>query len=374
MRTMSRVAALTWTAHWRSLAGPLIVGAVIAVLFTPLSPAYDLAVFVGAGHALLHGASVYPPPGSAQVYSGSSFVYPYFAVAPFVPLALVSRSVGDAAFFAVSFGALGAACLAQSRGDGWRAALVLATSFAVTGLQLGALSPLLAAGVVFLWRLRDRPVALGVLAGPVIGVKLFLAPLLLWLLIARRRRALAAACAVTGGLVALGFVLGPLGPGAYLELLSALGHHEARAGFGLIGALLRAGLTPSAADVLAAGAAGTLMLAAHRHHCRHGDERVVFCAALLAALALSPVVWSHYLLLLGVALLVLDLPRRWFAVLLALSWMAAPAHGVRIGDDSLSTFMPALWILAALVVGRSFWAAPAYEPPPGRCDPKLPAL
>jgi alpha-1,2-mannosyltransferase len=371
---MSRGLVWTWTAHWRALAGPLIVGAVIVVVFTPLSPAYDLAVFVRAGRALLHGAGVYPPPGSAQVYSGSSFVYPYFAAAPFAPLALMSRSVGDAAFFAVSFGALATACVAQSRGDGWRAAMVLATSFAVTGLQLGALSPLLAAGVVCLWRLRDRPWAFALLAGAVIGVKLFLAPLLLWLLIARRRRAFAAACAVTGSLVGFGFVLGPLGLGAYLKLLSALGHHEARAGFGLIGGLLRVGLTPSAAEAMAAGAAGTLMLAAYRHYRRHGDERVVFCAALLAALALSPVVWSHYLLLLGVALLVLDLPRRWFAVLLALSWMAAPAHGVRIGDDSLSTFMPALWILAALVVGRSFWAAPAYAPPPGRCDPKLPAL
>jgi hypothetical protein len=332
------------------------VGAIIVLVFVPLSPAYDLADFVRAGHAVLHGGAVYPAPASAAAYSGSAFVYPYLIAWPFVPLALVSRDVGVAAFFAASFGALAAVCLAQSR-DGIRTALVLACSFAVTGLQLGALSPLLAAGALGLWRLRERPRALALLAAPVLAAKLFLLPLLSWLLLARRFKALAGACVATGLLLGAGFVLGPLGPGGYLRLLAALGDHESRAGFGLVGTLVRSGLPASVADATAALCAALLMLSAQRHHRRHGDERVLYCAALLACLALSPVVWSHYLLLLAVVLLVMDLPRAWLVAALGLSWLTAPAHGIRIGDDTLAASRPALWMLIALVLAGLYGVA-----------------
>ena len=46
----------------------------------------------------------------------------------------------------------------------------------------------------------------------------------------------------------LSFVLGPIGPGPYLEVLSQLGTHEAEAGFGIVGALMNAGLAPTEAQ------------------------------------------------------------------------------------------------------------------------------
>ncbi|MGZ6669914.1 MAG: hypothetical protein ACXVH3_35165, partial [Solirubrobacteraceae bacterium] len=61
------------------VAPALIAIATIALVFRPLSPPYDLEVFRGAGHALLHGLPVYPKVGMPTVYSGSAFVYPYFA-------------------------------------------------------------------------------------------------------------------------------------------------------------------------------------------------------------------------------------------------------------------------------------------------------
>ena len=339
-----------WSLVSLGLLAPLLVAASIVIVFVPLTPAYDLSVFVRAGSAVVHGLDVYPSPSAAAVYSGSSFVYPYFSAVVFVPFALVDYERAVAAFFALSLGALAMACLWQTRGDFWQTAMVLGTSFAVSGLQLGALSPLLVAGTVFVWRARERPWLLAVLAAPVICAKLFLIPLLAWLLLARRWRALVYTLLVSAALLSVGFVAGPLGPGAYIQLLSALGHHEARAGFGLIGVLMQIGLSSVAAEAIALIGVGLLLALAHRYDRIYADERVLFCAGLLSALALSPVVWSHYLLLLAAALLVLEVPRRWMFTLLVFSWLTAPAHGIRVQDE-LVGIRAALWIPVVVALG-----------------------
>ena len=136
------------------------------------------------------------PPARRRPTRGTRLVYPYFAVWPFVPLAMMSPGLSTALFFALSIGAMLAACVAAAGGDTRPAALVMCSSFAITGLQLGALSPLLCAGAVFLWRLRDRPVGFAVLAAAVVVSKLFLAPLLVWLPLARGRVSRAARCHV----------------------------------------------------------------------------------------------------------------------------------------------------------------------------------
>ena len=302
----------------------------IVLVFLPLTPAYDLEVFLRAGHALLRGLRVYPNPSSPAVYSGSAFVYPYVAVLPFIPLAAVTGALATTLFFAAGAGAVVSASFLASGRDGLIALLVLGTAFTITGLQLGALSPLLFAGAVFLWRLRDRPVAFGVLAAAVVGSKLFLIPLLAWPLLVGRRRAFAwAACSVLS-LLAVGFAIGPLGPLAYVQLLAQLGAHEARAGFGLTGALMSAGLAPVAAEVVAALVAATVLGATYVRFRQTRDEPVLFCGAIVASLIASPVLWSHYLVLLAAVLLARGAPRRSFLLLALASWVLAPSHGITI--------------------------------------------
>jgi hypothetical protein len=312
---------------------PLTVVAAIVVVFLPLSPSYDLEVFLRAGQATLHGLPLYPRLGSPAVYSGGSFVYPFFAVWPFVALAAIPSSASTAVFFVVCVGAVLVACGAGAGRDPWPATLVLCSAFTITGLQLGALSPLLFAGAVFLWRLRERPLALALLAGPVLASKLFLAPLLLWLLVARRYRALTYAGLSTLTLLALSFALGPIGPLQYLHLLSQLGAHEARAGFGLIGALMNVGLRPAAAQAAALALTLALLAAAYAHYRRRSDERVAFCAGIVVSLVLTPVLWSHYLILLAAALMTLGAPRRWLVTFALASWAIAPPHGVHVDTD-----------------------------------------
>ena len=310
------------------MAASLGVVVAIVVLILPLSPAYDLNVFLRAGDAALHGRNIYPAIGSPAVYSGSSFVYPAVTAWPFVLLALLPAGLAGAIYFVVCACAVIAATTFESDRDHWIPLLVLGTAFTITGLQLGSLSPLLFVGAVCLWKLRDRPAIFGLVAAPVIVSKLFLAPLLVWPLLAKRYRAFAWATSLTVLLLAVSFATGSLSLPGYLQLLSELGRHEARAGFGLISLLRNLSLTPLAAQATALGVATVLMVIAYAHYLRARDERILYSAGIVSALLLSPVVWSHYLVLLPAALLALDARRRWFIALAITSWAIAPPHGL----------------------------------------------
>lgn len=300
----------------------------IVVLILPLSPTYDLNVFLRAGDAALHGREIYPAIGSPAIYSGSAFVYPAVTVWPFVLLALAPAGLAGAIYFVVSACAVIAATTVQSHRDHWIPVLVLGTAFTITGLQLGSLSPLLFVGVVCLWQLRDRPAIFGLVAAPVIVSKLFLAPLLVWPLLAKRYRAFAWATSLTALLLAISFATGSLSLPRYLQLLSELGSHEAQAGFGLIGLLRNLSLTPSAAQASAFGVATVVMGSAYAYYLRSRDEGILYGAGIVWALLLTPVLWSHYFVLLPAALLTLDARRRWFIALAIASWVIAPPHGL----------------------------------------------
>jgi hypothetical protein len=329
--------------------------AAIALAFLPLTPAYDVDVFLRAGDAAAHGLQVYPTAGTPAVYSGFSFVYPYFALWPFMLLAELPAALGTAVVFSISALAVIAACMLAPSAGPLRAVLVLCTAFTITGLQLGALSPLLFAGVVFLWRARGRA-GLFVLAGPVIACKLFLAPMLMWLLLAGRYRALAWASASTVALLAVGFVLGPIDPSQYLSMLSQLGAHEAQSGFGLIGALMKAGIAMFAAQASALALALVVLLAVRHRYRRTRDERVLFCAGLVASLLLTPVLWSHYLVVLAAALLAYDAPRRWFVLLALTSWAISPPHGVADSALIQAGGLVATALAVLFIARSSTWA------------------
>ncbi|MCW3069858.1 MAG: hypothetical protein JWL67_2483 [Solirubrobacterales bacterium] len=306
---------------------PLLAAAAILAVFTPLTPAYDVNVFLRAGGSVLHGHALYPALGSSSVYSGSAYVYPYFAALPFALLSGLPASVAGHLFFFVSATAVAAAAAFHSTRGASRSALVLCTSFTITGLQLGALSPLLFAGALMMWHWRER-LPMFVLAAPLIAAKLFLAPLFIWLLLARRRRALTLSAAASGLLLGLGFLLGPIGPAEYARMLTQLSAHEARSGMGLIGALMNRGVSLAAAQVVMAAVGLAVVIAAHARYRRTHDERVLFCAAVIVSLILTPVLWSHYLVLLAACLLVFDVHLKWLASFTLASWVLAPPHGL----------------------------------------------
>jgi hypothetical protein len=68
---------------------------------------------------------------------------------------------------------------------------------------------------------------------------------------------------------------------------------------------------------------------------------------------LTPVLWSHYLVLLPAVLLALGAPRRWFLALALSSWVIAPPHGTHLAlpvPELLESSGPWLGVATSLLV------------------------
>lgn len=343
-----RLGRRAWPTGWPAFA-PVVLGALVTLIWVafvrPLTH-FDIDVFLRAGAAVAAGRDPYPAPGSPAVYSGFAFVYPYLVAVLFVPLARLPRAGAEVVFIGLSVLAVLVGCrLAGARR--WQAyALVLLASCTITGLQMGTLNALMFAGLAALWRLRDRPVLAGLLAALLIYSKLFLVPLPLWLLLTGRLRATATTGAALAALFGIGQLLSPVGLTTYSGMLDMLARAEAPDGLSLTGLLMNTGLGLGAATWVARVLAATLLagcgLAVRSRGPRRPAERspragavtgagsdgLLFSAAVAAALLASPIVWSHYLLLLAVPLLVLEGGERIgaLAVATAISWLLVTPH------------------------------------------------
>jgi len=323
----------------------------------------DLLVFLEAGRDVAGGVDPYPVLGTPEVYGGSAFVYPYVTALPFVPLGLLPTRTADLVFYLVSVAAVVAACrLAGVRGA-LATVAVLAAACTLRGLQLGTLNALLLLGVVACWRLRDRALPLAVVAAAVVVAKLFLAPLVVWMVLSRRWAAAGWTALFGGVLLAGGWALGPRGPADYLEMLRVLQQHERADGWSLTRWLGVAGASPQVATVLAAGVATVLVLGAWLAVRRGYDPVLLFAATVVGTLLASPIVWSHYLVLLLVPLLLVRAPAAVLALAAVTSWLLAPPDGtgvVRATIDSYGTYehkLAAVQLLALAAVGYAGWRA-----------------
>lgn len=330
----------------------LLAGAVVWQVFAVLVEPLDFRVFWTAGRDVLAGLDPYPVPGTPSVADNHQFVYPYLAVVPFVAWGLLPWSVAAPLYLAVSVVAVVAAVWAAGARDVLAAPLLLLASVTLIGLQIGSLNALFLLGLVLAWRWRDRPWVAGVVVGLMITAKLFLFPVVAWLLLCRRPRAAVVAAALPAVLVGVGWLVGPLGARGYLQLLA-----ELSAGLGDDGASLSAlfhayGLQVLARPVTVLLAGAGLGVAWWRYRRGH-DERLVFAAAVLVALVLSPIVWAHYLVLLAAPLLVLGARPAallWFA---ATSWLVYLPH--HVGDAVPGA--PLRWVApVAGLVAVAAWA------------------
>ncbi|KPM55074.1 hypothetical protein ACG83_17235 [Frankia sp. R43] len=363
-------------------AGPLVLAGIIALVWVgfvaPIAH-FDVDVFLRAGAAVADGRDPYPVPGTPEVYSGFSFVYPYLMSLPFVPLSGLPRA--DDLFIALSVVALFVACR-LARAGWWTSALVLGASCTITGLQMGTLNALLFCGLVALWRLRDTPVAAGVLAALLVYSKLFLFPVVLWLVLTRRWRATVHALAALAALAAVGEVYSPVEARTYADMLGVLAREEAPDGLSLTGLLMNTGLGTGTATWAARITAAALLagcLWSARRAGRAEADGLLFAGVIAAALVASPIVWSHYLLLLVAPLLAITRgvpgpragagagdPNRPLALFTAGSWLLVTPH--------LSTPMD---LLVASVVLVPLVAVPFLRPlraprPPGEGRPRGP--
>jgi hypothetical protein len=194
-------------------------------------------------------------------------------------------------------------------------------------LQVGTLNAFLLLCCVAAWQVRDRPGRTASALAPAFVSKLFLLPLALWLLVARRWRALAVTAAAAVVLLLGGFAVGPIGAGDYARLLGELSAHETDQGFALNRLALGLGLAPGPARWGVLGVGAVVLAVALTVWRRTGNEVVVFGGCVVAALLVSPIVWSHYLVLALAPLLAAAAGGWSYAAFAAVTWALVPPVG-----------------------------------------------
>jgi hypothetical protein len=270
-----------------------------------------------AGVAILHGRSPYQPGflahqaailrtggiarGETTKLAFSIPVYPAFPNLLVVPLSLLPLWLAGTLYTLISCAAMGAGLRLLGVRD-WRCLAVVACSWPfLYGLYLGAIGPFLVLGAGVAWRWRDRlwPPALGIAA--IVAAKIFPWTLAVWLLITRRYRALALSAAA-GAVITFGAwaVIGFDGLRQYPQMLSNMSFLQEGRADSIVTVLRVAGISSGAANVCAIIAALAILGLAGRLSSGEDGDRRAFGLAVLAALASTPIVWDHYMVLLFV--------------------------------------------------------------------------
>jgi hypothetical protein len=169
----------------------------------------DFAALRSAAIAVLHGHSPYPPPDPQVLLQAHELVYPPLVAYLFAPFAAMPNSVAAPLYFFLMLGALAATLRVAGVRD-WRCyGLVMLWYPTVGCLGTGALGPFLALLLATAWRFKDRAALAAPALATAIVAKLFLWPLVLWLVATRRWRAAAAVVGWAAALFLIPFV--PLG-------------------------------------------------------------------------------------------------------------------------------------------------------------------
>jgi hypothetical protein len=275
---------------------------------------YDFNVMWHAGRDVAHGHSPYP------------FVYPAPAAVLMAPFGALPWKVAVVVWWLVCAVALLLA-LHLLGVDDWRCyGAVFASASTMWALEIGTITPLLVLAAAAAWRYRDRRLVVALAIAFTIVTKLFLWPLVVWLLATRRfRTALTtvAACVVLtiGSWALIGFA----GFLDYPHHLGGIANLVQYTSFSTLAFAKALGLSASAAhlaSILVALLSLALIFRVARDRSGEGDRRA-FVWALGASLLISPIVWAHYFLLVFVPIAIASrrLTRLW---LLPLAYWALP--------------------------------------------------
>jgi hypothetical protein len=291
---------------------------------------------------VLHWTNPFPAAHS-DVSSGENRVFPIPAALLIGPLTFMSEPLAAAVFVAILLVALLATLWLLGVRD-WRVyGLVVVWPQSIAAMQTGNLTILLGLLVAFAWHYRRHAWIPGIAIGAAIALKLFLWPLLVWLLAVRRYRS--AATAATLGLVG-GFllVLPFISLGHYVQLLRDMGSTFGPESFNVIGLLTQSDLASNnVALAVAYLVGGAVLVLAYR--------RRSLPLAVAASLVLSPIVWVHYFVL-----LVIPLAIRWptlsFAWFVPLAMWVLPGNGYNV---RLRHVIAALIVFAATILLVEWW-------------------
>jgi alpha-1,2-mannosyltransferase len=314
-------------ASWlRTLPIVLVASAVTVVTLIGLAAesqfaGFDLAhVYVPAAERVLDGEQLFPELSSSVFERHQGYVYPPLVAMLAIPLTVFSTAtveiIGVVASLAIMFLSL------------WIVGLRDARVFAMFALWPATLSAwqnanttvLVMLATALVWRFRDSWPKSGVALGLGTAFKLLLWPLAVWLAATGRIRAVAAAVIVAlSALLVPWAIVGFEGFTGYPALLDKLTEVEGANAHNvaIYSDLLALGL-PSSVGHAAGLLAGAALLVGSVVLARKGDDAAAFTLALVAVLALTPIVWLHYLTFLAIPLAIYrpQLSAAW-----ALPWL-----------------------------------------------------
>jgi hypothetical protein len=288
----------------------VIAGAVTVLTLAGLKEravGFDLAeVYVPAAQRVLDGDSPYPALDSAVFEGHQAYVYPPLTALLSTPLtALPDLAVRYGGVIAAVAILLLALAVLGVRDPGVYAIFALWPP-TMTAWQNANVSVLMMLALALTWRFRDSWAGAGTALGLGVALKLILWPLSLWLLATRRVRAAVASVGVAVvALLGAWLTIGFRGLAGYPDLLRRLTEVESENehSVSLYSDALVLGV-PKGVATAATLAVGLALLGTALTLARRGDSERSFLLALVAALALTPLVWLHYLTFLAVPLAV----------------------------------------------------------------------
>jgi Glycosyltransferase family 87 len=305
---------------------------------------WDFAIFRHAGDAVVHGHSPYVHPTVQVFEADDKFVYPMPYAIAFVPFVALPERVGAVCFvlLAVSAVLLSVRLLGVRDRRCYGAALL---GLPVIGsLALGTIGPFLLLLCAAAWRYRHHARA-GVLLAVAAAAKLFLWPLLVWLLVTRRYRAFAAAVATIVLIVGVWAGVDPSGLRRYPETVRLLNDAQSWKSYSVQTLMLSLHASRHTAAlvgwVVAAAAVAAIVLLRRR------GDRATFATAICAALIATPILWMHYLVLLIVPI-ALARPR------LAPLWVVPMLLAVTLHPESLGILWRIVYDLL-VIAGVAVW-------------------
>jgi alpha-1,2-mannosyltransferase len=263
---------------------PLLLAGYLLVHSVPTMA--DFRVFWDTGRAVLAGG-------------GGDFPYPAPAALALAPFGLLPYTLAATIFGLLAIAAVPLALYVLGVRD-WRCyGAAFLTGATLSVIIAGALSSILALGAALAWRYRHRVKLTAVVVAATVVAKIFLWPLMLWLLATRRAGAASLSAVVLVVAALAGWTV--TGFGSLVHYPSALSHMaslEQGDGYSTIAVGLAFGLSVTAARVAALILTALLVLGIFAVARGEDGDRRSFSLAIVTALLSTPIVWSHYFVLL----------------------------------------------------------------------------
>jgi glycosyl transferase family 87 len=330
--------------------------------------------FRGPAHEILSGRSPYHPGELVRVraavragHSPIDYRHGVFAAYPApgllvgVPFTAIPAVLAAWLWFGCLLVAGGLALWLAGVRDSRVYAAALLTPPVVSSLFYGAVDLVLMLGLAACWRWRDHAGRAGLALGAIVALKLVALPVVVWLLVTRRFGAAAISLVTAAALGLAGWVLiGFDGLAGYPHLLGLLTDIESTRGYSAVAFAVALGAGTGAAAWAPYIAGACLLAALWAVARRPGADGEAFLLGVLAALALSPIVWQHSIALLLVPLAVLR-PRFgpiWTAPLLL--WLA-PDTSTIVAPFKLFLFA----VIVAAICGRALMRERGQTPAAG---------